>query len=944
MEARTSRWRMMTARKVTSSRFKEVFEDGLGRFTGGKVGFALREGARPVFLRARPLPYALREPVERALDQLVRDGIITPVPTSDWATPVVPVMKKDGTIRLCGDFKLTLNKCLQVDHFPVPRVDDLLTKLHRGDKFSKIDLSQAYAQFELDESKQYTVINTHKGLYMYNRLIYGLASSPGIFQRKLEQLFADLPTVGVFLDDIIITGADDRAHLETLTEVFERLRKYGLKVKKEKCTFFAPSVTYLGFVISKKGVHTCPDKIKAIKEVDEPSNVSELRSFLGLIMYYAKFVPNISTILAPLYRLLQKNVSFIWDENCRAAFNKIKQMLISSAILAHYSPHLPLILTTDASSVGVGAVISHLTPEGERPIAYASRVLNSEKAYSQIEREALSIIYGIKKFHQYLYGRKFTLRTDHKPLVSIFGDKSGIPVMAASRMQRWAVILAGYDYDIEYVRSEKNSADALSRLPVGIRSEPNSSKCTREVTYLNFVQNFVPITRKTLCQETGKDNILTKVMLFIQSGWPAVCTDEQIKPYFSRRHELYIDTGCIVWGYRLVIPKTLRNEVLKEVHSGHMGIVKMKSIARSIVWWPGIDAEIESVCKACTTCTAESTAPAKAAPQPWPYESEVWSRLHLDFMGPIQGASFLVLIDSTSKWIEVFRMNKTTANDVIRVLRETFARFGLPKEIVSDNGPPFSSQEYERFMTFNGIKTTFAPIYHPSSNGAAELAVKLCKRVVRKAIRDGVDVDAALQSYLLSYRNVDHSTTGASPAALLQRRTLRTRLDLLKCRRQLEDKVIQSQRKQVEYAGGVARQMDIGEEVWARNYTGGERWIGGKIEQKLGSRNYIVSRENGPPIKRHIDQLKTKWASTIDVSVPNSPNSVEPPNEVPTCTAALPVTGGVPEPGPSPSELRAVTEPLPGPPVAPPTLPAPVEGPKPTRARKPVKRYGFDFD
>ncbi|XP_049870353.1 uncharacterized protein K02A2.6-like [Pectinophora gossypiella] len=321
-------------------------------------------------MRARPLAYALREPVERALDSLVNDGVITPVNTSDWATPIVPVMKKDGTIRVCGDFKITLNKVLEVDRFPLPRVEDLLTKLHGGDKFTKIDLSQAYSQFELDEkSKQYTVINTHRGLFKYNRLIFGLASSPGIFQRKLEQLFADMPRVGVFLDDLIITGRNDQEHIETLHEVFNRLAQYGLKIRKDKCSFFTDSVTYLGFVIDRDGVHTTPEKIEAILKVPVPQNVSELRSFLGLVMYYAKFVSNISTVLSPLYKLLRKESKYVWDEDCDRAFNKVKEMLVSSEVLAHYSPELPLVLTTDASSVGVGAVISHVTPQRERPIS-----------------------------------------------------------------------------------------------------------------------------------------------------------------------------------------------------------------------------------------------------------------------------------------------------------------------------------------------------------------------------------------------------------------------------------------------------------------------------------------------------------------------------------------------------------------------------------------------
>ncbi|CAH2085393.1 unnamed protein product [Euphydryas editha] len=377
-----------------SSRFYNVFSDGLGRFTGGTVSIRVREGARPVFLRARPLAYALRAPVERALDQMVSDGILTPVEHSDWATPIVPVLKKDGDIRICADYKLTLNKVLEVDRYPLPKVEDLLARLHGGQRFSKIDLSQAYAQFVLDESRKYTVINTHKGLFMYNRLVYGLASSPGIFQRRLEQLFSDLPYVGVFLDDVIITGRDNKEHLNNLNKVFERLQAHGLKVKKEKCSFFVESIHYLGHVIDKQGVHACPEKVKAIVGTPPPTNVSEVRAFLGLANYYGKFIKNASTILSPLYELLRKDVKFQWNSACDFAFNKVKELLVSSKVLAHYSLSLPLVLTVDASAVGVGAVISHVTATGERPIAFASRSLcTAERSYSQIEREALAIIF-----------------------------------------------------------------------------------------------------------------------------------------------------------------------------------------------------------------------------------------------------------------------------------------------------------------------------------------------------------------------------------------------------------------------------------------------------------------------------------------------------------------------------------------------------------------------
>ncbi|XP_061704165.1 uncharacterized protein K02A2.6-like [Cydia pomonella] len=837
-----------------SSRYREVFADGLGRFTGGRVSIHLRPGARPVFLRARPLAYALREPVERALEQLVRDGVLTPVDRSDWATPIVPVVKKDGSIRICADYKLTLNRVLEVDRYPLPRVEDLLVRLHGGQRFSKIDLSQAYAQFELDESRKYTVINTHKGLFRYNRLVYGLSSSPGIFQRRLEQLFSDMSHVGVFLDDVIITGKDTKSHIDNLNKVFERLQSYGLRVRKDKCEFFADSINYLGHVISRAGVHTCPDKIKAIIKTPAPQNVSELRAFIGLIMYYGKFVRNISTILTPLYNLLKAGVNFVWSNECQAAFDSVKKAMSSSEVLVHYSSDMPVVLTADASSVGVGSVLSHLTPGGERPVAYASRTLTpTERAYAQIDREALAIIYGIRKFHQYLYGRKFILRTDHKPLTYIFGDKVGIPVMAASRLQRWAVLLSGYDYTIEYVPSAKNCADALSRLPQAKAGEED----TGEKTYLNFVEDFLPITNSDVKSATLKDRVLCRTLSYVQSGWPVSCPDDEMKPYFARRNELYVDRGCVMWGYRVAIPSSLQATILKQLHVSHMGIIKTKSLARSYVWWPNIDADVEALCRACPTCAAEAPAPPHAPPASWPYVARPWTRLHADFLS-LKGKTFFVVIDSSTKWLEICEMSRTNASAVIKELRAIFARFGVPEQFVSDQGPPFTSSDLKDFLVKCGIRQSFSPVYHPASNGAAEGAVKLCKRAIKKAYRENVDIDAALQTYLLAYRNSVHSTTGESPAMLLQRRPLRTRLDLLRGEAALQERVQVAQARQTAAAGGKPRSFAPGDEVWARGYGAGDKWVKGTVIGPESSRTYSLSRDNGGSIVRHIDQVRRR--------------------------------------------------------------------------------------
>ncbi|CAK1580016.1 unnamed protein product [Parnassius mnemosyne] len=223
--------------------------------------------------------------------------------------------------------------------------------------------------------------------------------------------------------------------------------------------------------------------------------------------------------------------------------------------------------------------------------------------------------------------------------------------------------------------------------------------------------------------------------------------DEQIKHFYNKRFELYIDRGCLMWGYRLVIPQGLSVKVLSQLHISHIGIVKMKSMACSYVWWPNIDADLEAICKQYETCAAEAQAPPHASPQSWPYHTQPWSMVHVDFLGPLFGRTYLVVIDASSKWLEVFKMHKTNATAVIKVLRATFARFGLPVEIVSDQGPPFKSNEFQTFLNNNGIRQSFSPAYHPSSNGAAENAVKLCKRALKKANRESVDIDAAMQTF-----------------------------------------------------------------------------------------------------------------------------------------------------------------------------------------------------
>ncbi|XP_063535549.1 uncharacterized protein K02A2.6-like isoform X1 [Cydia strobilella] len=680
------------------------------------------------------MPYALRERVDTELDAMLSAGVIEPVDCSDWASPLVPINKPDGSLRICADYKATLNPYLLVDRYPLPKIEDVLVNLNGNMYYSKIDLSQAYNQIELDESKRYTVINTHRGLFQYNRLVYGLSSSVGIFQRIMINLLGNIPNVQIFLDDVIIGGQTKTEHLQALEAVFQRLLTNGLKLRKNKCVFLAKEVIYLGYVVSREGIKPDTTKIKAILQMSQPRNVSELRSFLGTVNFFGRFIKNLSLILSPLYKLLKKEAEWHWSKECGESFAQVKQLLAGAKVLRHYDPSKRLIATCDASPRGVAAVLTQIGPDGERPVAYASRTLNSaEENYSQIHREALGIIFCVKKFHQYLYGRHFTLRTDHKPLVSIFGPHTGIPTMTASRMQRWAIILSAYDYEIEYVNTKDNCADGLSRLPNANETRNNLGDAIPEQTYLHFAQDALLLDYNKIKYYTMRDPVLARVLTFIREGWSDSCDFDTLKPYFNRKSELYDELGCVMWGHRVVIPEKCRDKVLRILHEPHMGIVKTKALARSYVWWPGLDEAVEAACRECAPCAAVASAPPRHTPRCWPWPTRAWTRVHVDFLGPFHGKTYLIVVDAMSKWVEVFQVPSTAAVTTIEKLTELWARWGIPKQLISDNGPPFTSTEFSNFLALDGVEHIFTAPYHPASNGASENSVKVIKQVIKKS-------------------------------------------------------------------------------------------------------------------------------------------------------------------------------------------------------------------
>ncbi|XP_076544259.1 uncharacterized protein LOC143305275 [Osmia lignaria lignaria] len=528
--------------------YQEKLDPTSSKIRGIQARLTLKENANPVFVKARTVPFRLAELITKEIDTLEKEGILEKVNASEWATPIVPVLKKNNTIRICGDFSVTLNKHLVVDEHPLPTIDELFATMAGGDKFSKIDLQHACLQLEIrPEDREQVTLNTHKGLYRCTRLLYGIASAPAIWQRQMENLLRDIPGVSVFIDDIRITAPNDKVHLQRLEQVLTRLGKANIRINTEKSEFFKNSIEYCGYRIDKQGIHKTKTKMDAIDKMPRPRNITELRAFIGFVNYYGRFIENLSSLLFPLYELLSDRVPFKWTKECEKAFLDAKCQFKSNKVLAHFNPQLPLIVATDASSYGVGAILSHKYPDGsERVLQYASQTLSkTQRRYSQIDKEAYAIIFAIKKFHQYLYGNHFTLYTDTPTVSTNILANESIARLQCHENATLRVI-------------PTSNADGLSRLPV--RNETDFEYDVVDAHELNSI-NTLPVTAEEIVKEIETDDKLHKIKVALQSEKLLSAHDR-----FNDNQTAYsLQQGIIMVNDKVIIPEKLRNRILQEL-------------------------------------------------------------------------------------------------------------------------------------------------------------------------------------------------------------------------------------------------------------------------------------------------------------------------------------------------------------------------------------------
>ena len=875
------------------SRFPRLFEDKLGMYEGLEVSLEVDPDKAPHFFKARNVPYAMRSKVDAELDRLLQLNIIVPITHSSWAAPIVPVLKGDGTIRICGDYRLTVNQACKVNPYPVPRIEDLFATLGGGTLFSKLDMKNAYNQLLLDEeSKPLTTINTHRGLFQYNRLSFGIASAPAIFQKKMDELLKGIPGVAVFLDDILVSGSSHAEHESRLCEVLSRLECVGLKLHPTKCSFGVSRVTYLGFSIDASGLKPTKEKLEAILNAPEPKDVTQLRSYLGMLNFYRKFLVRAAAMLEPLNSLLRKDVKWNWTTEHSKSFQNSKSALLDVCLL-NFDPSLPIVVSADSSSYGLGAVLCQLKDGVELPVVFASRTLNkAERNYSQTEKEVLALVYALKKFHHYLWGMRFSLITDHKPLLGLFSPKKPIPEMSSGRIQRWSLMLQAYNFEL-FHRSGVNlgTADALSRLPLDSMSE--CVPVCAEWVHLVEMLDSTPVTAREISKWTATDPLLSKVVTYLDCGWP-MSVDGDLKPFFHRKDELSIEKGCVLWGSRVIIPKEGRESLLNELHREHMGSTKMKQLSRSYFWWPGLDNDIEKLSAQCSVCLAHRSSPKKAPLHPWEWPEKPWLRLHADYAGPVMGRHFLVIVDAHTKWIEVLPTKDTSSSATISLMRHVFSHFGLPMTLVTDNGPNFCSKEFECFLSNNGIRHITSAPYQPSTNGQAENAVKTFKMFLKHC--NGEDWKTKLDKFLFQYRVTPHQTTGISPSELMFGRKLRTVLDLVHPGKYLPNTVWSRQDKQkTNYDAKVPRTVELQPEspIMVRNYStqSKDRWVPARVVKQTGPVSYKCELPEGNIVRRHQDQIHSRALPMSSVS-PQKPTVALKCKEAPVpCSVPLQSTG-----------------------------------------------------
>lgn len=737
----------------------------LSKLKGVVIDLPIDEDIKPVIQPYRRVPVPVEDAVSKKLDELLAQGVIEPVkgaPT--WISPMVVVPKENGQVRICIDMRRA-NQAIKRENHPLPVMEDFLPHLVGGKVFSKLDISSAYHQVEISEkSRHITTFITNKGLFRYTRLMFGISCAPEIFQKLVEQMLAGCEGCMNFIDDIVVYGTSKEQHDKRLNKVVETLRNWNVTLNMDKCVVGVDKIRFLGHELSQDGIRPTHDKVESVKQFRPPRNADELRSFLGLVNYVGRFIPDLATITYDLRILMRREEKFVWGGKQQIAFDELKSRLSSETVLGYFNVANRTQIIADASPVGLGAILIQICDGQPRIISYASKSLTlAEQRYCQTEKEALALVWAVEKFHFYIFGKEFDLISDHKPLEVIFGIKS----KPCARIERWVMRLQSYQYKVIYKPGKSNIADPLSRLyvqPNIANIQPFDEEADRHINLIVEAARPVAMKLTTIDAESNADAEIQAVKAGLNSGkW-----DECTKLYRLFETELCFSGNILLRGTKIVIPKSLRNRTLELAHIGHPAATVMKRRIRAKVWWPKIDEEVEKLVKSCRDCLIVSKSDPPEPIKTKELPTEPWKDLAIDFMGPLPSGHYLfVVVDYYSRFIEVEIMHKIDAKETILRLKAIFARFGVPMSIRHDNGPQFDSAEFQNYLREWNIKSVSTIPYWPQMNGEVERQNRSLLKGLKISQEKGANWKMELLDYLLMYRSTKHSTTGKSPAELM---------------------------------------------------------------------------------------------------------------------------------------------------------------------------------
>ena len=721
----------------------------------GKIGklkyphhIVIDKNIKPVINPPRRLPIALKERLHEELRRMTEMGIIKPInePTN-WVSSLVIVEKSNGKLRICLDPR-NLNKAIKRPQHAVPTTEEILAKLAHAKIFTKLDASNAYWQIPLDEeSSKLVTFNTPFGRYRFLRMPYGIHSASDVCQSRISQMIDNIECVVNSQDDIIIWAENRDKLRERTIKVFKSLKEHGLVLNKDKCQFEQTEITFLGHKITSEGIFPDDKKIEAIINMPYPQNVKELQRFMGMINYLGKFIPSLSDKTVNLRKLLEKDIAWSLEKQHKTEIDNLKNEITKSPILKFFNPKLPIKVSCDASKTGLGTILEQKIDNDWHPIAFASRSLTtSEKNYCQLEKETLSIVFACSKFHDYLYGHNFDVYNDHLPLKPIF-EKSIIK--SPPRIQRFLLRLQRYNFKMHYIPGKLLTIpDTLSRASLS-NSTPELHP-TEIDSYVHTVESQYLISDSRLQQfrdETRKDENLMLLKDYILNGWPKSqkLVPVSIRPYYIYRQHLTYSNGIIYKDTQFIVPLSLRKEIKDILHAGHLGIVKMKTNARSIIFWPQINNDIENIVNNCEMCQKYQNSQPSEPLIEHDTPKNPWTKVGTDLF-ELNNKSYLIIVDYTSNFFDLSQLPNKLSKTIVLHTKRIFSKFGIPKTVVSDNGPEFSGEPYQIFSRqWDFQHVTSSPKY-PQSNGKVERTIQTIKKSLRKAFENKDDPYLALLS------------------------------------------------------------------------------------------------------------------------------------------------------------------------------------------------------